>query len=118
MRTIDCEMCGRTVARNNAQHRFCSRCGSLRHSAFARLTGPISNAVAAAIRRGELAHPKTLVCVDCGKPAKDYDHRDYSRPLDVDPVCHGCNRLRGPGANRPDYVALAMQMLAAEQDAA
>lgn len=49
-----------------------------------------------AVRRGDLPRVKTLKCVDCGKPAHCYDHRDYSRPLDVDPVCKKCNALRGP----------------------
>lgn len=35
-------------------------------------------------------------CVDCGAVANEYDHRDYSRPLEVDPVCGRCNKLRGP----------------------
>jgi hypothetical protein len=35
-------------------------------------------------------------CVDCGAPATDYDHRNYDKPLDVDPVCHKCNCRRGP----------------------
>lgn len=34
-------------------------------------------------------------CFDCGKPAQHYDHRDYGKPLDVDPVCRTCNKLRG-----------------------
>ena len=37
----------------------------------------------------------SVACVDCGAPALEYDHRDYSRPLDVDPVCKSCNRRRG-----------------------
>lgn len=36
-------------------------------------------------------------CVDCGRPACDYDHRDYSKPLAVEPVCRSCNTKRGPG---------------------
>ena len=36
------------------------------------------------------------LCVDCGAPATRYDHRDYGKPLDVEPVCHGCNIRRGP----------------------
>ena len=28
--------------------------------------------------------------------AYDYDHRDYSKPLEVDPVCRRCNQMRGP----------------------
>ena len=35
-------------------------------------------------------------CRDCGKPATDYDHRLYAKPLQVDPVCSGCNTKRGP----------------------
>jgi hypothetical protein len=35
-------------------------------------------------------------CVDCGAPSVVYDHRDYGRPLEVEPVCRRCNRLRGP----------------------
>lgn len=34
-------------------------------------------------------------CADCDRPAFVYDHRDYSRPLDVVPVCESCNRKRG-----------------------
>lgn len=37
-----------------------------------------------------------VLCVDCGAPAAVYDHREYARPLDVVPVCRGCNARRGP----------------------
>lgn len=37
-------------------------------------------------------------CVDCGLPAFYYEHRDYTRPLDVEPVCPKCNSKRGPSA--------------------
>lgn len=50
-----------------------------------------------AVRNGKI--PKldgTIPCVDCGAPACDYDHRDYSKPLDVEPVCRRCNLRRGP----------------------
>ena len=40
-------------------------------------------------------------CVDCAEPATKYDHRDYSRPLDVEPVCNACNIRRG-SARLPD----------------
>src|SRR3990167_672604 len=63
--------------------------------------------VGRAIKRGEL---KSLwdgktPCVDCGKPAICYDHRDYGKPLKVSPVCHRCNILRGP-AKYIDYCAI------------
>lgn len=49
-----------------------------------------------AIKDGYLPRLSGLSCVDCGAPAKAYDHRDYNRPLDVEPVCHACNVKRGP----------------------
>ena len=52
-------------------------------------------AVKSAVRKGELPHISTQKCVDCGKPANHYDHRDYNNPLDVEPVCHSHNILRG-----------------------
>jgi len=58
-------------------------------------------AVSLAIRRGELpalGDGKTI-CVDCGAVAACYDHRDYLRPLDVEPVCRSCNNKRGPAKN-------------------
>ena len=52
--------------------------------------------VTKAIRDGYLPRPNTLLCLDCGSPAQVYDHRDYNKPLDVEPVCHACNVKRGP----------------------
>lgn len=57
--------------------------------------------VAIAIRNGDL--PKldgSVRCMDCGAPAAEYDHRDYKKPLTVDPVCRACNQARGPGLHR------------------
>ena len=48
------------------------------------------------IRAGVLRKARECVCVDCGKPAFDYDHRDYLKPIEVQPVCRGCNQRRGP----------------------
>ena len=48
-----------------------------------------------------------IACTDCGKPAWQYDHRDYGKPLEVQPVCHKCNNHRGPARNWiPPSVAL------------
>ena len=49
-----------------------------------------------AVKHGYLQKPSTLTCLDCGQPAQVYDHRDYNKPLDVEPVCHACNVNRGP----------------------
>ncbi len=42
-------------------------------------------------------------CVDCGKKAGHYDHRDYNQPLDVQPVCESCNCRRGPAIFTFDF---------------
>lgn len=52
----------------------------------------------AAIKVGALPEAKTQRCVDCGERAEGWDHRDYSKPLDVQAVCGRCNTRRGPGA--------------------
>ncbi len=54
--------------------------------------------VADAKRRGLLANmSKTFVkCTDCDNRAEQYDHRSYAKPLEVEPVCNGCNKKRGP----------------------
>lgn len=52
--------------------------------------------VAKAVRKGILPKlDETIACVDCGDVASVYEHRDYSRPLEVVPVCQSCNLLRG-----------------------
>lgn len=66
-------------------------------------------AVCRAIKRGVLPSLKggDYQCTDCARPASEYDHRDYGRPLDVEPVCKSCNKLRGtavwPTADRFDF---------------
>ena len=48
-----------------------------------------------AIRRGDLVPVKERQCIDCGEPAKRYDHpRGYENALDVEPVCYRCDGLR------------------------
>lgn len=52
-------------------------------------------AVAQAVQLGILLHAYQRTCVDCGADAQVYDHRDYSKPYEVDPVCQRCNLKRG-----------------------
>lgn len=84
-------------------HQFrmlCSACQP-RHQAAGYRAAQV---VARAIRAGRLQPPNLSSCVDCGEPAVFYDHRDYSKPLAVEPVCRRCNNLRGPARHelRPD----------------
>lgn len=93
---VMCGACGRTyethkMARVNAR---CHEC----EVAAEQTRGLVTGMVAKAVRQGILPHPSTLKCSDCGIQASEYDHRDYSQPLQVAPVCRGCNVRRGPGA--------------------
>lgn len=54
-----------------------------------------------AVANGFLADPKTCKCTDCQKQAECYDHRDYSKPMMVEPVCKRCNSSRGRGYMPP-----------------
>lgn len=67
------------------------------HYEYDKAKGRAHGAVRAAIRDGLLPHAKTLPCADCGGLSREYDHRDYTQPLNVAPVCHGCNLRRGAG---------------------
>jgi len=51
--------------------------------------------VARAIRHGELPKVSGHACYRCGSEASVYEHRDYTKPLDVRPVCRSCNGLLG-----------------------
>lgn len=79
---------------------YCFRCSGRRSmakiAARKAASQPAHYAVARAIWRGELPRPATLMCVDCGKSAECYDHREYAKPLQVEAVCKRCNILRGP----------------------
>lgn len=53
--------------------------------------------VCRAIKSGKLPKLKGLFCADCKtRPAISYEHRDYSKPLEVEPICRRCNLRRGP----------------------
>ena len=59
-------------------------------------------AVKKAIKAGDLKElDGSVLCVDCGDSASVYDHRDYEKPLDVEPVCRSCNGKRGASIQRP-----------------
>lgn len=66
------------------------------YAARQRAIGVIGNAV----RLGRLQPAFQRTCVDCGADAQVYDHRDYRKPYEVDPVCQTCNLKRGRAAWR------------------
>ena len=50
--------------------------------------------IGSAVRRGDLPRISTCDCVDCGIQATEYHHEDYSKPLDVEPLCRMCHIKR------------------------
>ena len=87
-----CAICLRNVKNRTASAKYCGQCGRTKYS----LRGKAISVTQRAIRRGEMPPARAYMCVDCGNPATQYDHRDYSKPLHVDPVCRSCNWHRGP----------------------
>lgn len=90
-----CQQCGGALQRVHYHTRFCNACADRRTNGGGKREARA--AVGRAVANGQLPRASTLKCADCGGQARDYDHRDYSRPLDVEPVCRSCNKLRGPG---------------------
>lgn len=52
-----------------------------------------------AIKQNEIPRPSVFRCFDCPSRAEVYDHRDYLKPYEIEPVCKICNYKRGPGKN-------------------
>lgn len=93
-RRFVCYKCGEAELVAGGTARFqCSKCRVRTPADIAHV------AVGRAVRRGELERPANFPCADCGGPATEYDHRDYQKPLEVEPVCRRCNLLRGPALN-------------------
>jgi hypothetical protein len=76
------------------RHKLCHSCDCNRR----RRRRQAHLAVRKARLRGELPPPTSCTCVDCGAPAKVYEHRDYDKPLEVQPTCYRCNSIRGMAA--------------------
>jgi hypothetical protein len=64
-----------------------------------RLRNVARGVICYAMQKGRLLDlsKANVQCVDCGKRALVWDHRDYTKPMLVDPVCYSCNGLRGQG---------------------
>lgn len=70
---------------------------------WTRLRNKAAAAVLRAVKLGNLANLKKqdIPCSICGRRAQVYHHEDYGRPLDVQPVCIGCNISKGSNLNPP-----------------
>lgn len=96
MPTILCQECGEQAYRYFKTCVRCQPCASIATAVSMQASSRVHRAVAVGLlpdlRTGNVA------CADCGKQAFAYDHRDYSKPLVVDPVCRSCNGKRGAAA--------------------
>lgn len=95
-----CFGCGDTGprARRKLAGRFCDRCSPV----YRAIGREAKRTFSRAQRAGLIPDVTWRACVDCGAPARHNDHRDYLQPLVVEPTCHRCNLLRGPGIRRGD----------------
>ena len=91
MKPIVCRECGSIAFRAMPNFATCLPCGQKRESVMRQAHLAVRRAVIA----GTLPRPDSLYCIDCGGFATMYDHRDYLRQLDVEPVCRSCNTKRG-----------------------
>lgn len=96
-----CEFCGVAVEKDRKPKRL--HCFDCRRRCY-RMQQRCGAIVQRAIRDGIIPRVSTLSCVDCGKPACDYDHRDYTKPLEIEPTCRKCNLKRGQGKMPDDLL--------------
>lgn len=47
------------------------------------------------VRNETLPKASDCYCVDCWETAECYDHRNYHKPYQIEPVCRSCNAKRG-----------------------
>jgi hypothetical protein len=100
-------VCGALIPHGRLVSPYCYACSIKVNT----VTAKAGREVRKAIQAGRLQKPtEGLICADCGKPAKDYDHRRYLKPLDVVPVCRSCNLKRGPAL---DVVAAVQERASA-----
>ncbi len=95
LKVNECIHCGESLADRAPETICCRRCQAIKDQ--------VRSVVLCAIKSGDLSPiSKKDRCTDCGSPAFCYDHRDYSKPLDVEKVCRKCNWRRGPGKLDPN----------------
>lgn len=100
-----CNTCGKSeLVTGGSSYFVCSDCKPANHHTRS-AQYQAHQAVARARRLGDLKEPREHLCADCQAPAIEYDHRDYNKPLDVQPVCRRCNLKRGPAIGSPAYKA-------------
>jgi len=101
----ECKHCGKKIQGRASNATTCWNC----YTNYPKIHNAVREVTRAAVRRGELAEPTSLICSDCGKPAECYDHRDYNQPLLVEAVCKPCNSSRGAGIPQKHAIKLVKE---------
>lgn len=95
-----CRLCGAKRMRDFLKTKSGKRYGKKRNKTQAGTNEKIAyGKISWAIRQKEIPKPSVFRCFDCKRPAQVYDHRDYLKPYEIEPVCKVCNHKRGPGKN-------------------
>lgn len=98
----NCAICDGAIPRGRSHSQYCGlQCAT----AVSEARVGVGNRIAQLVKSGSFLPAKTLLCADCGGPAKEYEHREYLKPLDVVPVCRSCNLRRGPAVDVRPFVA-------------
>jgi hypothetical protein len=95
-----CVECNGSMSDRHHLARRCTPCNNAYSDAMRAANAVIGREIA----RGRMTKAKEHLCVDCGSQAFDWDHRDYRKPLEVVPVCRGCNVRRGSAKWRDESV--------------
>jgi len=86
-----CRVCNGEIVDRYHSAKLCFPCADHRKNGGHKAHSQVKKA----IKNGILQPVKELKCKDCGCQAEIYDHKDYNKPLEVEPVCRSCNRKRG-----------------------
>lgn len=86
-----CAICGNEFIEELQWRVYCNECRKL----VLRLQTHVSRQM----KMYKIPPASSHKCVDCGLQANAYDHRYYSLPLEVEPVCTRCNIKRGPAVD-------------------
>ena len=103
MSSLLCKSCGLEIGRPKLRGRlmYCMACAAYKEI--------VRGAVTRAVLSGSLPRAKTEKCRRCDNQAHAWDHRDYSKPLDVIPLCRACNNRAEP-AKMPENIELISRL--------
>ena len=93
---MTCKACGGEIQGKSPWAWYCLRCATVIKPLRLKAVRTVANA----IQHQGFPRPTAFQCSRCGQyQAQFYEHRDYWRPLDVQPVCGRCNHACGPATS-------------------